>query len=378
MSASPQLSRPLNAEEIWASRKKLPFISTFSPKLNAIFGGGFRSTGVYVCSGGPGSYKSSMALDFADASINAGHPVIYVSAELTPQLVIARLMGKKLGMGWLEALDTTDEKKIAETEAVAKQIGSYLWVLDSEQSRDYEKHIKNIYAHFVNNNVEYHKSKGVELTQEQQHVNMLIIIDYIQDLASTCADKFDNQRAAVAHLSRELRGVATGLFVPVLVISSSSRAFYAAAEEQSNATLIGSAKDAGEVEYDSAAVFHLRRRDAGVNDQRLEMVVAKNRFGQSMQTVMFKLDPKSGTITETNETAESFKVEILLSTIAELLYKSPGKYMSAMDIAKELKLQVKDVKKCLEIFGQGTHNGIKLYQGTADGAMKGYILTPPS
>jgi replicative DNA helicase len=368
--------RPLNASEIWAARKKLPVIPTFSKKLNTIFGGGFRSTGVYVCSGGPGSYKSSMALDFADAAIASGHPVVYVSAELTPQLVMARMMGKKLGMGWLEALDTEDANKIEQTNQLATQLGDYLHVLDSEQARDYAKWIPQIQAKFIDNAKIYHKeTTGQDL--ENPHINMLVIIDYIQDLAATIATNFENQRAAVSALSRQIRSVATGLFIPVLVISSSSRAFYAAAEEQKDSSLIASAKDAGEVEYDSAAVFHLRRRDAG-DDHRLEVVVAKNRFGESMQSVVFKLEPKTGLITEAAETASQFKLEIMLNEVAKALYQNPGFFTSPSQIAKQVNMKLNDVKYCLEVFGQGTYKGMKLYQGNQDGSVKGFFLGVPS
>ncbi len=368
--------RPLNATEIWAARKKLPVIPTFSKKLNAIFGGGFRSTGVYVCSGGPGSYKSSMALDFADAAIGAGHPVVYVSAELTPQLVMARMMGKKLGMGWLEALDTEDQNKIDQTNQLATQLGDYLHILDSEQAREYDKWIPQIHSKFIEGAKNYHKEKtGEELANP--HVNMLVIIDYIQDLAATIATNYENQRAAVSALSRQIRSLSTGLFIPVLVISSSSRAFYAAAEEQKDSSLIASAKDAGEVEYDSAAVFHLRRRDAG-NDHRLEVVVAKNRFGESMQSVVFKLEPKSGLITESNETSSQFKLEVMLNEVAKAIYQSPGYFKTPSEIAKQLNMKINDIKYCLEVFGQGTYKGIKLYQGSADGTSKGFFLSVPS
>lgn len=364
--------RPQTAREIWAARRKMPFIPTFSPKLNAIIGGGLRSTGVYILTGAPGAGKSSISIDVADAAINAGCPVIYVSAELTPQLVFARYAGKKLGMSWLETLDTEDPERIATVTKFAEELGEYFWVLDPDQAKEADKWIPEIHDWFIKANAEaYKKQYGVEIPEDLKHVNILVIVDYIQDLASTRMSQHRDQRAAVAELSREYRNLAKDRFIPVWIISSSSRSHYAANEEQRAETLIASAKDSGEVEYDSTAVIHIRRRDSG-DFKGLELVVAKNRFGEAMQSVVFKLDAKTSALEETEVKADQLAFKLILDKVGAAIYQSPGHYKSPMLLAKALSLKASDVKKALDVYSQGGYGGIKLV--VKDGAY--YLVAP--
>ncbi len=364
--------RPQTAKEIWASRRKMPFIPTFSPKLNAIIGGGLRSTGVYILTGAPGAGKSSISIDMADAAINAGYPVIYVSAELTPQLVLARYAGKKLGMSWLETIDTEDPERIEAITKFAEDLGEYFWVLDPEQAKSADKWIPQIHNWFVEANAEaYKKQHGVDIPAELRHVNILVIVDYIQDLASTRMSQHRDQRTAVAELSREYRTLAKDLFVPIWIISSSSRSHYAANEEQRAETLLASAKDSGEVEYDSTAVIHIRRRDSG-DFKGLELVVAKNRFGEAMQSIVFKLDAKTSCLEETEVKADGLAFKVILDKVGSAIYQNPGKYKSPIVIAKILSLKATDVKKALDVLESGSYGGYKLV--TQDGA---YYLKAP-
>lgn len=367
-----RLSRPQTAREIWAKKKKLPFIPTFSPKLNAILGGGLRSTGVYILTGAPGAGKSSTSLDIADAAITAGYPVIYVSAELTPELVIARYAGKKLGYGWLDTMDTEDPEKVAAITKFTEDLGDYLWVLDPDQAKEADKWIPEIHNWFINANAEaYMKQFNQEIPENLRHVNILVIVDYIQDLASTRMDRHKDQRAAVAELSRDYRNLAKDRFIPVWIISSSSRSHYAAQEEQRIETLIASAKDSGEVEYDSTAVIHIRRRDSG-DFKGLEFVVAKNRFGEAMQSVVFKLNPETSALEETEVKAENLAFKLILDKVGQALYVNPGKFKNPAVLAKALNLKAADVKKALMIYEAGTYGGMKLMYN--DGA---YYLKAP-
>lgn len=365
-------SRPLCASEIWESRRRLPFIPTFSKKLNAVFGGGMRSTGVYVLTGGPGAGKSNTAVAMAEAAIEANYPVIYVSAELTPQLVMARLIGRKLKLGWLEMLDMTDPERLAEADKIAKDIGQNLWIIDSKQCANYVDHVKGIWTAFLEGKRNaYREATGEDLPADENYMQLLVIIDYIQDLAAARVEEYQNPRIATTAVSRELRALAEELFVPILVVSSSSRAFYSANDEQKNEDLIASAKESGSVEYDSAAVFHIRRRDAG-ETKALEMVVAKNRFGASMQTVVFKFEPETGCMTETSENAQELKHKAILDEVGKLVYNNPGKYKNVISIAKEIGAKTSEVNEAKKVLEQGLYGNVKWVTG-ADG---GYILLP--
>lgn len=341
---------PLNAYQIFQQRQKLPFIETFSDKLNAAIGGGLRATGTYVLTGGPGVGKTTFALHLVDAAIEHGYPVIYVSAELLPQLVLARYASKKLGMGWLEVVDMEDPDKIAQYEAFAHNRGDFLWILDPEQSVRYVEHITNIRAHLN--------------AQAGFNVPVLIVVDYIQDLAQTRIERGKDPRAAVAELSREIRTLAQQQFCPIVVISSTSRSFYGSDEEKSDASLIASAKEAGEVEYNVNGVFYLRRHTIAAKTS-IELVIAKNRFGEHPISLVYGTNPKTGDIYDSEMNGDFLKMSSLISQVYELIKANPGKFTKPLPICKALGVKIHDAQNAIDALLQGvlTYQVVEGYNG---------------
>lgn len=355
---------PQNAAQIWENRVKLPFVRTFSPKLNAMLGGGLRSTGCYILTGAPGCGKTTFSLDMVDAAIQDGWPVIYVSAELNSQLVVARYAAKQLGYAWLETIDTEDKEKLDRIDAFVKSLGNYFWVLNPQQATKFDYWIPQIRGWLNQSYIEFLATKNEIVPDGWTGLPVLVIVDYIQDLASPRLGHGKDQRTAVAELSRELRSIADTQFIPIWIISSSSRSHYASNEEQNNNTLLASAKDAGEVEYDSSAVIHIRRRDAG-DFKGLELVIAKNRFGEAMQSLVFQIEPVSGALKETDAKAETLVFTVLLNKIGELLSQNPGKFKSASMIAKTLNCKTTDVKAALDqlMLGYGNNKVVPILNG---------------
>lgn len=327
-----------NAYSIFLNRQKLPFIETFSDKLNKVLGGGLRATGTYVLTGGPGAGKTTFALHLADAAIDAGYPVIYVSAELLPQLVLARYASRKLGLGWLEVVDLEDPEKIAQYESFARSRGDLLWILDPEQSARYQDHIVAIRQYL----------DGLAGFR----VPVLIIVDYIQDLAQTRIVHGKDPRAAVAELSREIRTFAQQQFCPILVVSSTSRSFYNGEDEKNDASLIASAKEAGEIEYNVNAVIYLRRHSIG-QQVNIEAVIAKNRFGEHPLSVVFGTDPKTGEIYDSEIQGDFLKMSALIMRVYELIKVNPGKFTKAAGIGKTLGIKIHDAQHAIDALLQG-------------------------
>lgn len=372
MSDERALRFPQNAAQIWAGRQKLPFVRTFSPKLNAMLGGGLRSTGCYILTGAPGAGKTTFSLDMADAAIKDGWPVIYISAELNAQLVVARYAAKQLGYGWLDTIDTEDKEKLERIDHFVSELGNYFWVLDPQQATKFDYWVPTIRAELNKSYLGWLESNGQPPPPENwKGLPVLVIVDYIQDLAQPRVGHGKDQRTAVAELSRELRAMADTQFIPLWIISSSSRMHYASNEEQGNNTLLASAKDAGEVEYDSSAVIHIRRKDAG-DFKGLELVIAKNRFGEAMQTIIFQIEPVSGALKETEAKSESLMFTMLLNKIGELISQNPGKFKTATMIAKSLNCKTVDVKAALDqlMVGYGPNKVVPILNG-----QEGFFLT---
>lgn len=350
------LKLPHNAYETFLNRKHLPYVTTGSPKLDAFLGGGFRCTGTYVLSGGPGAGKTTKTLDFAEGAMMAGWPVIYMSGELSPDLLLARMASKKLGMSWLDVVDMPkDAPQVPYYDAFAKNLGDHLWILDPEETQTYPEYVMNIRWHLN--------------TKYGFNVPVLLIADYIQDIAQPrTSQKGVELRNAVADLSREWRLFAQEQQCPMLIVSSTGRQFYAGQEEnEADASLIASAKEAGEVEYNVFSVMYLRRRTYG-QFRFSEIVVAKNRFGENPVSILYETNPVTGESKESSMPIELVKTGEVTMKIYELIKQNPGKYSKAGAIAKVLKMKFGDVAASLDalISGMGPYKikaGVEGFEG---------------
>lgn len=342
----PSTHPPLSAYEIFWQRQKIPFIPTFSDKLNSVLGGGFRATGTYVLTGAPGSGKTTWTLSVADHAMLCGYPVIYVSAELPPQLLLDRLVCRKLGMGWLNVVDlnTSDpndpdyEENRFRYEQAITPYADKLYVIGPEQARHWQTHVK--YAR-----KQIDEAAGF-------HVPVLVIMDYLQDLAQILIAQGKDPRVAVSELSREIRSMAQSEFCPFLIISATSRQFYNGDEEVNDAALIASAKESGEVEYNVNAALYLRKRDFNKKPHS-EVVVCKNRFGENPVSIVYSTNPVTGEFHETNWSGQEAETAGVIIQIYELVKANPGKYMKAATIAKTLNHKAADVAAAIDAMVAG-------------------------
>jgi len=302
------------------------------------------------------THNSTMALDVADAAIQHGFPVIYVSSELTSQLLLARFAAKKLGAGWLEMIDSDDPKLTETSEALFQSVRRHLWVLDPEQAQQFPLYVREIRS---------------RLSREVGYQVMpLVIIDYIQDLAQPRVSRGKDHRTAVGEISRELRMMAEREFLPIWIVSSTSRSFYANAEETDDSMLIASAKESGEVEYNVNALFHVRRRDTG-SKKNLELMIVKNRFGENPVSVVFGFNPKTGAMFQTSQTGEQLALESLKAQVYELIKLHPGKFTSAKQIAATLGVKLAVAKFTLDSLETDPYQKIT---ANKDG-LTGYFVT---
>lgn len=345
MSPEPQFPIPPSAPEIWANKSRAFYIPTFSPKLNAFLGGGLRAKGTYVCTGSPGVGKTTFALEIADAAVAYGCPVVYVSTELDPELVVARYASKRLGIGWLEAIDTEEPEKVEMLNGFVEALGSMFFVINPDTAPNYAELINNLRQRLNN--------------QHQCVMPILIVIDYIQDLALTRIDKYREPRIAVSTLSRELRSFAQKHAVPIWIVSSTGRRMYdGSQEEHSDDALLAAAKESGEIEYNVNAVLHIRRKDAG-KIHNLEIVGAKNRFGENPFSVVFNIDPKTGTMAESHMNGGDVLFAANVMRVWDLIKIHPGKFSGPKTIAQTLKMKILDTQAVLDTLFVG-YSGFKI------------------
>jgi hypothetical protein len=200
---------------------------------------------------------------------------------------------------------------------------------------------------------------------------VLLIADYIQDIAQPRTSKKGVElRNAVADLSREWRLFAQEQFCPFLIVSSTGRQFYTQTEDDADSSLIASAKEAGEVEYNVFSVIYLRRRSYG-QFRFSELVVAKNRFGENPVSVLYETNPVTGESHESEIPLDMVKTGEVTMKVYELVKHNPGKFNKASAIAKALKLKFPDVAAAIDalLSGMGPY---KLQAGAP--GIEGYFV----
>jgi replicative DNA helicase len=142
------------------------------------------------------------------------------------------------------------------------------------------------------------RAKARRLATEQKRLD-LIIVDYIQ-LMSGSAKRFESRQQEVSQISRELKGLAKELNVPLIALSQLSRAPESRADHHPQ---LADLRESGALEQDADVVAFIYRpeqykspeeRDSMPDDEKnvAEIIVAKQRNGPT-DTVRLRFTPSS-------------------------------------------------------------------------------------
>ena len=138
----------------------------------------------------------------------------------------------------------------------------------------------------------------------------VVIVDYLQILAPV--DPRATDKSAVTTSATLLKQIATRHHIPVIMISSFNRSTY-----QSPASM-ESFKESGDIEYSADVLLGLQLKGVGtdkfdVNEAKrevprdIELVVLKNRNGQTGQTLSLDYDPRFNLFAERDYQAPKAK-----------------------------------------------------------------------
>lgn len=118
-----------------------------------------------------------------------------------------------------------------------------------------------------------------------------VVIDYLQLIKGD--SRSGNRQEEVARISRSLKQMARELKVPVLALSQLSRAVETRDDKR---PVLADLRESGSIEQDADIVMFLYREDYYIRDEDkkngdVELIIAKNRQGQSGVTLGFKFEP---------------------------------------------------------------------------------------
>ena len=210
-------------------------------------------------------HNTSLALSLAhNASVKHQQSVAVFSLEMSKEQLVQRLLSmdasidqQRLRTGWIE--DDEWERIITAMETLSQ---SNIWIDDTAGISTMEM-----------------RSKARRL-QAEQGID-LIIVDYLQLMQSTTGGKRNENRVQeISEISRNLKGLARELNVPVLALAQLSRAVES---RQSKVPQLSDLRESGSIEQDADIVMFIYRDDVYNPDSErkniADIIVAKHRNG---------------------------------------------------------------------------------------------------
>ncbi|MFA4831322.1 MAG: replicative DNA helicase [Patescibacteria group bacterium] len=260
-------------DELHKEKGKLRGLPTGFRQLDNLLAG-LQKSDLIILAARPSVGKTSMALDIArHVAVKQKVPIGLFSLEMSKEQLVDRLLCAEAGVDlWKMRTGNLSDKPGSDD---FPRIGHAMGVLSEAP----------IYIDDTpGNTVMQIRTKARRL--EAEHGLGLIIVDYLQLMESHRNYGSDNRVQEVAEISRNLKGIARELNVPVLALSQLSRAV-----EQTKPAIpkLSHLRESGSIEQDADVVMFIYRKaaDRGYRledispDERhiAEIHVAKHRNG---------------------------------------------------------------------------------------------------
>lgn len=237
--------------------------------------GGFQRSDLIILAARPAIGKTAAALTMArNAALKSGKGVVIFSLEMSQEQLYQRLISmeagidqKKLRTGWID--DEDWEKIIA---AMERLDHASIWIDDTPgiTCQEIESKVRRLVA------------SGVQVDE--------IFVDYIQLMESGLHDgkRQENRVQEVSQISRDLKGVARTLNVPVIALAQLSRAVES---RQSKIPQLSDLRESGSLEQDADLVIFIYRDDVynpeTERPNQADFIVAKHRNGPIGEVTLY-------------------------------------------------------------------------------------------
>src|SRR5271169_6263122 len=249
-------------EKIFREGKSITGISTGYGELDKLLSG-LQPSELIILAARPSQGKTALALNLAEnIAIRGGRPVAMFSLEMSKESLLQRLVASvaqvdahKFRSGHLSK---DDWRRM--TEALGTISASPLWVDDAGS-----------------NSVLEIGAKARRLKKEKNLA--LVVVDYLQLI--TNRGRFSNRQEEVSSISRQLKGLAKELQIPVLVLSQLTRA----PEREERGPQLSDLRESGAIEQDADVVVFIYRPNffnlnaAPEERDQAEILIAKQRNG---------------------------------------------------------------------------------------------------
>jgi len=229
--------------------------------LDSYLNGGFRPGDLVLVGARPSVGKSSFALSIAYNAAKLGKKVLFFSIEMTAIDIYERLLSFDSEIPCTSIINGTANKKSIQEcyERLSK-----LSISIAELSRATSRDVENITQDYL-------------LEQEVD----LVVVDYLQFLGDKQI-KGSSDSNRVGMISRNLKSLARATMIPVLCPTQLNRK----SEEGGRVRepRLADLRDSGNLEQDADIVILLHRKPDGDDKDKTNVIVAKNRKGETGRT----------------------------------------------------------------------------------------------
>ena len=243
---------------------------------------GWRPGTLTIEAGGPGVGKTTLSTQWACAAAAAGIPVLYLTAENSPDNLTGKLLCSLAGVPHRDV-----ESGFADPAALRRAKDTHSGTL---------ARIAMIEAAPGRTTIPVIRGRARQLMARHKAKQCLIIVDYLQLLARGGDYRNSEHRHNVSQFASDLRALACTLQSPVLAISSQSREGGQYGNGGGSANL-ASLKESGELEYGADVVMVLvpsSKRQCTPPARAVDLHVVKNRYGDlGMIPLVFRADTGS-------------------------------------------------------------------------------------
>ncbi len=224
---------------------------------------GLQNSDLIILAARPAMGKTSFALNLAyNVAVKEDTPVAVFSLEMSKPQLVMRMLCSSGGFNNHEIrrgkVEPKDWPKL--TEACSRLAEAPIYIDDTSGITVMEM-----------------KAKARRL--KQQHGVGLVIIDYMQLMSANT--KVDNRQQEISYISRNLKGMAKDLDVPVIALSQLSRAVEARGDHK---PMLSDLRESGSIEQDADIVSFIFREEVYKPDDetvrnRATIIIGKQRNG---------------------------------------------------------------------------------------------------
>ncbi|MDP8207148.1 MAG: replicative DNA helicase [Candidatus Electryonea clarkiae] len=276
-------------DRISTRKGELIGVTSGFPKLDSITGG-FQNSDLIILAARPSMGKTALALGYAyNAAKISRVPVGIISLEMNARQIAIRLLSfeTKLSLDKIRKaqLSIEDWSRIAEGASQLSQLPIYIDDSSIQTITDIRARARRLKMQF--------------------NVGM-IVLDYLQLMQPS--DRVENQQQFIANVSRQLKGLAKELDIPIVTLSQLSRKV----EDRggSKRPILSDLRDSGAIEQDADVVMFVYRKayyaklegkEEEANDKTADIIIAKQRNGPTGNVKLTFLEERAIFVPQTRD-----------------------------------------------------------------------------